>query len=81
MRFNLACAAALAGAAVALPGWFDNDQDVVAFDDDKKVPGKNPLTYCDANHPDDIVEITNVDLLPNPPEAYVPPFYLFYSYD
>lgn len=70
MRFNVACAAALVGVASALPGWFDN-QDIVTLDDDKKVPGKNPLTYCAASHDDDIVKITSVDLLPNPPEAYV----------
>lgn len=68
MRFNVACVAALAGVASALPSWFDN-QDVMAFDDDKNVPGANPLTYCDANHPNDIVKITKVDLSPNPPEA------------
>lgn len=71
MRFNVAYVAALAGVASALPGWFDNTQEVVALDDDKKVPGENPLSYCDASHPNDIVKITNVDLLPNPPEAYV----------
>ncbi|ETS82772.1 Phosphatidylglycerol/phosphatidylinositol transfer protein [Pestalotiopsis fici W106-1] len=69
MRFNVACAAAIVGVASALPGWFDNTQDIVTLDDDKKVPGKNPLTYCAASHPDDIVKITSVDLLPNPPEA------------
>ncbi|KAK9774765.1 putative Phosphatidylglycerol/phosphatidylinositol transfer protein [Seiridium cardinale] len=69
MRCNVAYVAALAGVASALPGWFDNTQDVVTFDDDKKVPGENPLSYCDASHPDDIVKITNVDLSPNPPEA------------
>lgn len=70
MRFNVACVAALAGIASALPGWFGDAQEVVAFDDDKKVPGENPLTYCDASHPNDIIEITKVDLLPNPPAAY-----------
>ncbi|KAH6659523.1 ML domain-containing protein [Truncatella angustata] len=68
MRFNVACVAALAGVASARPGWFDESQEVVALDDAKKVPGENPLTYCDANHPNDIVTITNVDLSPNPPE-------------
>ncbi|KAI1850108.1 hypothetical protein JX265_003481 [Neoarthrinium moseri] len=68
MRFNVACVAALASVASALPSWFDS-QDVVALDDAKKVPGANPLTYCQEQHDDDIVKITSVDLLPNPPEA------------
>ncbi|KAI0132560.1 ml domain-containing protein [Xylariales sp. AK1849] len=72
MRLNVACVAALsaAGVASALPGWFgSNDQVSVSDDDKKNVPGKNPLTYCQEEHKNDIVEISSVDLLPNPPEA------------
>lgn len=36
---------------------------------DLKVPGKNPLTFCEA--PDNyILNLDNVDLDPNPPQAY-----------
>jgi len=31
------------------------------------VPGDNPLTYCKANHDDDILVLEKVDLTPNPP--------------
>ncbi|KAH8680999.1 ML domain-containing protein [Xylariales sp. PMI_506] len=69
MRLSAICVAAVsaAGVASALPGWFDNE--VTIFDDALKVPGENPLNYCSADHDDDVVHITNVDLLPNPPEA------------
>lgn len=39
-------------------------------DNDLKVPGKNPLTFCQ-DPKDDILAIEYVDLTPNPPEAYV----------
>lgn len=35
-----------------------------------KVPGSNPLNYCGSTH-GDILTIETVDLVPNPPEAYV----------
>ncbi len=50
---------------------FGGDQAVVA-DDDLKIPGESPLELCPGvEHADDIVSITSVDLLPNPPLAYV----------
>lgn len=39
-------------------------------DEDLRVPGKNPLTYCD-DPKDYILDIDHVDLDPNPPQAYV----------
>ena len=38
--------------------------------DDKPVPGKNPLNYCNPEQPDnDILAIEHVNLDPNPPTA------------
>jgi len=39
------------------------------LDDDKggDVPGENPLTFCKADHGDDILELEHVNLDPNPP--------------
>ena len=44
----------------------------VTFTDDDKlnVPGANPLKFC-ADPSDYILELSNVDLDPNPPQAYV----------
>lgn len=39
-------------------------------DDKVKVPGDNPLYFC-SDPKDDILDITKVDLDPNPPKAYV----------
>lgn len=46
-------------------------RDQISITDDLDVPGESPLKYCDANRKDDLVSIEKVDLLPNPPEAYV----------
>jgi len=39
--------------------------------DGEAVPGNNPLTYCQAEHGDDILVLDHVNLTPNPPQAYV----------
>ena len=44
--------------------FFASDQQVL--DDDLKVPGDNPLSFC-AKNDDFILTINNVDLEPNPP--------------
>lgn len=62
-------AAGLAPAAAATLG-ARGDQSVIA-NDDLKIPGESPLELCDQDHTEDIVRITSVDLLPNPPKAYV----------
>jgi hypothetical protein len=46
-------------------------QSLIIADDDLKIPGKSPLELCPKGHDDDIVHIENVDLEPNPPQAYV----------
>jgi len=44
---------------------------IAPLDTTTKVPGDNPLQHCQ-DPKDDILEISNVDLSPNPPKAYVP---------
>ena len=68
-----ACVAALSASVVSAgSGWFSS-QDVIETNDAAKVPGDNPLEFCDTDHSKDIVHIEKVDLLPNPPEAYGSP--------
>lgn len=45
--------------------FFGSDQQVL--DENLKVPGDNPLEFCDKND-DFILTIDNVDLDPNPPQ-------------
>jgi ML domain len=37
--------------------------------DQTKVPGKNPVEICSLSPSDDLVEITYIDVTPNPPQA------------
>ncbi|KAL8297037.1 hypothetical protein RB601_003457 [Gaeumannomyces tritici] len=37
--------------------------------DDHDIPGESPLRLCDGDHGDDLLQITKVDLNPNPPKA------------
>lgn len=46
------------------------DQAVLDSDTDLKVPGDNPLVYCQ-DPTKNILAIQRVDLDPNPPDAYV----------
>jgi hypothetical protein len=41
------------------------------FNEELKVPGENPLEYCQKDHSGDILTLKFVDLSPNPPTAYV----------
>ncbi|KAK5998314.1 Phosphatidylglycerol/phosphatidylinositol transfer protein [Cladobotryum mycophilum] len=36
--------------------------------EDHKIPGESPLYLCDGDHSDDLVQITKVDISPNPPK-------------
>ncbi|TPX07655.1 uncharacterized protein E0L32_010653 [Thyridium curvatum] len=69
MKYGIAIAALLSTAQGL--SFFGND--AVTANEDLKVPGDSPLELCDKDHSDDLVDITRVDLLPNPPEAYVSP--------
>src|SRR5579862_9381801 len=37
--------------------------------DSTKVPGKSPVEICSLSPSDDLIEITNIDINPNPPQA------------
>jgi len=39
------------------------------LDEATKVPGDNPLSYCQAEHADDLLVLDHVNLDPNPPAA------------
>lgn len=68
MKFSSVLFAAVGVATVsAQPSWMPGQ---VTIQDDFKVPGDNPLNFC-ADPKDDILEIENVDLDPNPPSPYV----------
>ncbi|CAI6337456.1 unnamed protein product [Periconia digitata] len=65
MKFSSVLVAAVGVAAVsAQPAWTPGQ---VTIQDDFKVPGDNPLNFC-ADPKDDLLEIENVDLSPNPPQ-------------
>lgn len=63
----IALAARVANAGFSLN--FGGSQAVV--DENLKVPGDSPLELCPKAHDEDILKIASVDLVPNPPEAYV----------
>ncbi|KAI1750043.1 phosphatidylinositol transfer protein [Xylaria castorea] len=62
------CIAALSASNLVSAGsWFGTGD--VSVNDAQKVPGDSPLQFCDTDHEQDTVNIEQVDLLPNPPEA------------
>lgn len=68
MRFSTTVAylaACLAAPATALAIWGDS---AYAFDSSLKVPGENPIEFCNADRGDDLITIEKVDLAPNPPK-------------
>ncbi|KAM0250011.1 hypothetical protein ACHAQJ_008818 [Trichoderma viride] len=68
MRFSttVAClSACLAAPATALAIWGDSAS---ALDSSLKVPGENPIEYCNADRDGDLIVIEKVDLAPNPPK-------------
>lgn len=72
MRFyTTTCVAALSATVVSAGSWFGSGSQDVIVNDANRVPGDSPLEFCDSDHSKDIVHIEQVDLLPNPPEAYV----------
>lgn len=68
--FSVACVTALSASNLVSAGsWFGGND--ASVKDSEKVPGDSPLQLCDKDHGLDTVHIKQVDLLPNPPEAYV----------
>jgi hypothetical protein len=80
MRFvSVACVAALSASNLVSAGsWFGAGD--VGVKDVKRVPGDSPLEFCDSDHEKDTVHIEQVDLLPNPPETYVPSSHITVHY-
>lgn len=72
MRFASAVVALLSAGLVPASAavLVERGQSVISGDD-LKIPGDSPLELCDKDHAKDIVTIDKVDLLPNPPKAYV----------
>lgn len=71
MQLTTLLLAALSAVSVsATPSWMGGDQ--VTIKEEWKVPGDNPLYFC-GDPKDDIAQIENVDLDPNPPKPYVCP--------
>lgn len=70
----LSSTAAILALLVPLPtaarSIFDSSQTPLQSTDVFPVKGDNPLLHC-ANPADDILQIDSVDLIPNPPVAYV----------
>jgi len=68
MQLSALLLAAISVATVsATPSWIPGQ---VAIQEEFKVPGDNPLYFCD-DPKDNILEIEKVDLDPNPPVPYV----------
>lgn len=73
MRFSLAVLPALLAPSTALSifNGGNHAQDAITANDDLKIPGESPLEYCPKTETDGYIEINSVDLVPNPPAAYV----------
>ena len=70
----LVTSAACVASVAASPSW---GQTQVKMSEAKKVPGNNPLYFCDGANTDDfILDIEKVDLDPNPPLPYVRPSFV-----
>jgi len=68
MKFSLSLITLLLSTLVASEGLsFFGGQKVLG--DGAAVPGDNPLSYCQAEHGDDLLILDHVNLTPNPPEA------------
>ena len=68
MKFLTALTSALLASSVSAFAIGSSNNVQKALDGDLGVPGDNPLQYC-AKPDDNILEITSVDLSPNPPTA------------
>ena len=68
MKLTALLLAAISAVSVsATPSWMPGQ---VTIQEDYKVPGDNPLYFCE-DPKDNILEIEKVDLDPNPPVPYV----------
>lgn len=69
MKFSLALISLFLSTLVASVDLSFFPGQKVLEDKGGEVPGENPLTYCKADHDDDILELDHVNLDPNPPKA------------
>jgi len=69
MKLSLSLVTVLLSTFVSSEGLslFGGGQKVL--DEATKVPGDNPLSYCQAEHVDDLLVLDHVNLDPNPPNA------------
>jgi hypothetical protein len=70
MKVSSSVCALLLSTFVAADGFsfgFLNDQKPLTGER-AQVPGESPLTYCTADHTDDLLVIDHVNLDPNPPK-------------
>ena len=70
MKIQTTVALALTASTAAAANWspFGNQKPLAGTKDAEKVPGENPLEFCEETT-DYTVKIKNVDLDPNPPAA------------
>jgi hypothetical protein len=71
MKFSLSLITLLLSSLVASEGLSYSFGGQKPLGDGAAVPGDNPLSYCKAEHGDDILVLDHVNLTPNPPQAYV----------
>jgi hypothetical protein len=71
MKFSLGLITLLLSSLVASEGLSFSFGGQKPLGDGAAVPGDNPLSYCKAEHGDDLLILDHVNLTPNPPEAYV----------
>ncbi|PMD47320.1 putative Phosphatidylglycerol/phosphatidylinositol transfer protein [Hyaloscypha variabilis F] len=69
MKFSISLIALLLSSLVASEGLSFSFGGQKPLGDGEAVPGNNPLTYCQAEHGDDILILDHVNLTPNPPQA------------
>jgi len=69
MKFSVSLVALLLSSLVASEGFPFSVRGQNSLGDGAAVPGDNPLTFCRADHSDDLLVLEHVNLTPNPPKA------------
>lgn len=67
MRFIAFLASTLLTSSLSSASLFGSSTEIAPFNETLKVPGENPLQHCQ-DPEDDILELDNVDIDPNPPK-------------
>ena len=77
MKFSISLLTLLLSGLVASErlSFFGGGQKIL--DGGDAVPGANPLTHCQPMIDDDILVLDHVNLVPNPPVAYVLSYIIF----